>query len=184
MAAVTFDIPDEEYRQLADLLGEDGVHRLGKAAFAEWANWLLAKLRPRSVTDIETMRVMTLYSEVFTTQFPSAAHIGSVFQLPLGRCRYVIQALNYQYPNLIRKRTLESALQLCNAARRVDADFVVDVNVEHKALMDQILSKLYDGGEINSEVKGTRIANKVRYNMGEGHYNAVLGALRRELQTI
>src|ERR1700690_3516675 len=106
MTSIVIDVPDDLATQLSNKLGPDAATPVALAAFLEWANWLLATSRPLSISEMEIARVHLLYRDILRGELPSASQLSARLQLPIARCRYIVQSLGYQYPSLMRSRLL------------------------------------------------------------------------------
>jgi hypothetical protein len=63
-------------------------------------------LRPTSISELETHRAHKLYDHLFIEEVPSADHLGGLLLLPMGRARYLMQALAYRYGHISNRVNL------------------------------------------------------------------------------
>ena len=69
--------------------------------------WMEGSFRPTSISELETSRVYELYERLFVEEMPSADHLGGLLLLPIGRARYLMQALAYRHGRMLRERRAE-----------------------------------------------------------------------------
>lgn len=143
---------------------------LVEAAFEEWVRWMEGSFRPTSISELETSRAYELYDRVFLEEMPSADHLGSLLLLPMGRARYLMQALAYRHGRMLRERR---AAHIRNALEAAEADeqgrpFVI-IDPACRDVFDRTVRALRAQNRIQSVLEGAMVLDGVRYEMGEGH---------------
>ncbi len=144
------------------------------AAFEEWVRWMEGSFRPTSISEMETSRAYELYKRLFQEEMPSADHLGGLLLLPMGRARYLMQALAYRHGRMLTERR---AAHIRNALEAAEADeqgrpFVV-IDPTCRDVFDRTIRALRVQNRIQSALEGEVILEGVRYEMGEGHLEAL-----------
>jgi len=163
------DVPADLRDALDKKLGRGASQALARAAFVEWANWLLAASRPVSISEIESERVHTLYSNILKDELPSASHLSALLQLPIARCRYIVQSLSYQYPQLFEQRRLAVLKQAFNDVTKQSEIYVMDIDPDCREVLDATLGDIADSAGL-AELRGRRHGSSVRYELTSGYY--------------
>src|SRR6476659_4380801 len=101
MVQLKIDVPADLADQLDKKLGSGASQAITQAAFVEWANWLLARSRPVSISEIESDRVLFVYENILKDELPAASRLSALLQLPIARSRYIVRSLTYQHPELL-----------------------------------------------------------------------------------
>src|SRR5215217_8332779 len=109
---VMVEIPERVWEAAAAFVPEgaepeDRLPALVAAAFEEWVRWMEGSFRPTSISELETRRAYELYDRLFLEEMPSAEHLGGLLLLPMGRARYLMQALAYRHGRMLRERWTE-----------------------------------------------------------------------------
>jgi hypothetical protein len=176
---VTVEIPERVWEAAATFVPqgaepEDRLPILVTAAFEEWVRWMEGSFRPTSISELETSRAHELYGRLFLEEIPSADHLGGLLLLPMGRARYLMQALAYRHGRMLRKRRAEHIRGALEAAE-VDEQgrpFVV-IDPGCRDVFDRTVRALHTENKISSGLKGEVVLEGVRYEMGEGHLEAL-----------
>ena len=183
MADLKISVPADLREALDKKLGSGSAQGIAPAAFAEWASWLLATARPVSMSEMEIERVFTLYNEVLTEELPSASHLSGLLQLPIARCRYIVQAISYQHPQLMQQRRLAIVKKAFDAVTQHGDIYVMDVEPECRQAVDDILSEIADSSGL-AELRGRRHGNLVRYELTPGYYQRLGKAIEGQLAAL
>ncbi len=180
MARIVIDVPDDLATHLDNKLGHKAATPVAQAAFLEWANWLLATSRPLSISEMEIARVYILYRNILLDELPSASQLSARLQLPIARCRYIVQSLGYQYPSLMHARLL-SVLQSAYKAITINGElYVMDVHPECDEVLVDLLSRIADSAHL-ADLRGKRHGNVTRYELTTGYYQRLGKAIDDEL---
>jgi hypothetical protein len=172
MPRIEITVPADLSGELDERLGSGASTLIAQAAFEEWAHWLLASSRPLSISELEIARVHTVYNDVLVDELPIASQLSARLQLPIARCRYIIQSLGYQYPSLMRTRVLK-ALKVAYQASTPHADVhAMDIPPECAETLDDMLSQIADSAQL-AELRGKRHGNIIRYELTKGYYQRV-----------
>jgi hypothetical protein len=170
------NMPDPHISVPADLrealdkkLGRGASQAIAQAAFVEWASWLLASSRPVSISEIESERVHTLYSSILKDELPSASRLSALLQLPIARCRYIVQSLSYQYPQLFEQRRLAVLKQAFDSVTKQGDVYVMDIDPGCRDVLDATLGSIADSAGL-AELRGRRHGGSVRYELTSGYY--------------
>ncbi len=123
--SVTVEIPEEVWEAAAAFVPEGAAPEerlpgLVSAAFEEWVRWMEGSFRPTSISELETSRAYDLYDRLFTEEMPSADHLGGLLLLPMGRARYLMQALAYRHGQMLRERRAKHIRGALEAAEEDD----------------------------------------------------------------
>jgi hypothetical protein len=176
---VTVEIPERVWEAAAAFVPEgaepeDRLPILVTAAFEEWVRWMEGSFRPTSIAELERSRVYELYSRLFLEEIPSADHLGGLLLLPMGRARYLMQALAYRHGQMLRKRRAEHIQGALEAAEEdeLGRPFVV-IDPGCRDVFDRTARALHVENKISSGLKGEVVLEGVRYEMGEGHLEAL-----------
>jgi hypothetical protein len=180
MPTITIEVSDEYLSTLETVFGKDLTVGFANAAFQEWISWLDSSRRFMSITELETERIHTIYNQFLTNSIPSTESIGQIFKLPLGRSRYVVRNLQYKYPEFFRQRRIELIIQALKNAKWSGNNCTIEINVGCRELFDQTVRELRANEEITSEPQGKLVSDRVRYELGNGHYET----LRKEFERI
>ena len=97
---------------------EERLPKLVAAAFEKWVRWMEGSFRPTSISELETSRAYELYDRLFLEEMPSADHPGGLLLLPMGRARYLMQALAYRHGRMLRERRAEHIRGALEAAEK------------------------------------------------------------------
>jgi hypothetical protein len=183
MPRIEIDVPATLATQLDKKLGAGASALVAQAAFLEWANWLLAASRPISLSELDVARVHTLYNDILREEMPTASQLSARLQLPIARCRYIIQSLGYQYPSLVRRRLL-GALQKAYKAIAQNGDVhIMDVHPECGEMLEEMLGQIADSAGL-ADLRGKKHGGLIRYELTSGYYrhlgNAIDAALAAE----
>ena len=176
---VTVEIPERVWEAAAVFVPEgakpeDRLPILVTAAFEEWVRWMEGSFRPTSISELETSRAYELYERLFWGEMPSADHLGSLLVLPMGRARYLMQNLAYRHGRLLRERRTEHFRRALEAAEEDEQGrpFVV-IDAVCRDIFDRTARALHAENKISSGLKGEVVLEGVRYEMGEGHLEAL-----------
>jgi hypothetical protein len=129
---------------------------------------------PTSISELETNRAHELYSRHFLEEIPSADHLGGLLLLPMGRARYLMQALAYRHGRMLRKRRaahIRGALEAAEVDEQGRPFVVIDPGC--RDVFDRTARALHAENKISSGLKGEVVLEGVRYEMGEGHLEAL-----------
>lgn len=181
MAQICIDVPDETLRQLEKRLGREGAKEIANAAFTEWVDWVLARDRPLSISDMETARVIALYKNLFVDTLPSALDLSAKFQLPLARCRYILQSLRYLQPQMLAKRWLQATKDAYSKIEQVGDLHIMDVSQDCKETVDQLLRQVAATNEY-AELRGKRRGGVIRYELTSGYFKGLLEVLNAAIE--
>jgi len=176
---VTVEIPETVWETATAFVPEgtepeDRLPILVTAAFEEWVRWMEGSFRPTSISELETSRAYELYDRLFLEEMPSADHLGGLLMLPMGRARYLMQSLAYRHGRLLRERRAEHIRGALEAAEEDEhgRPFVV-IDPECRDIFDRTARALHAEDKISSGLKGEVVLEGVRYEMGEGHLEAL-----------
>lgn len=183
---VTVEIPEEVWEAAAAFVPEgttpeDRLPKLVSAAFEEWVRWMEGSFRPTSISELETSRAFELYERLFTEEMPSADHLGGTLLLPMGRARYLMQALAYRHGRMLRERRAEhirGALEASEVDDQGRPYVVIDPGC--RDVFDRTARDLRARGKISSGLEGEVVLEGVRYEMGENHLEALKEAFAPE----
>jgi hypothetical protein len=144
------------------------------AAFEEWVRWMEGSFCPTSISELETRRAYELYDRLFLEEMPSADHLGGLLLLPMGRARYLMQALAYRHGRMLRERRAEHIRGALEAAEEDDhgRPYVV-IDPGCRDIFDRTARDLRAQGKMKSGLEGEVVLEGVRYEMGEGHLEAL-----------
>jgi hypothetical protein len=179
---VTVDIPGEVWEAAAAFVPEGATPEerlpgLVAATFEEWVRWMEGSFRPTSISELETNRAYELYNRVFSEEMPSADHLGGLLLLPMGRARYLMQALAYRYGRMLRERRVAHIRNALEAAEEDEQGrpFTI-IDPACRDIFDRTARALRAQNRIQSGLGGEVVLEGVRYEMGEGHLEALKGA--------
>lgn len=183
---MTVEIPQRVWEAAAAFVPEgakpeDRLPTLVTAAFEEWVRWMEGSFRPTSISELETSRAHELYSRLLLEEMPSADHLGGLLLLPMGRARYLMQALAYRHGRLLRERRAKHIRNALEAAEEDDQGqpFVV-IDPGCRDIFDRTARDLRAQGKMRSGLEGKLVLEGVRYEMGEGHLEALKEAFAPE----
>lgn len=186
MRRVTVEIPEKAWESAAKFVSEgatpdERLPPLIAAAFEEWVRWMEGSSRPTSISELETSRAYELYERLFLDEMPSADHLGGLLVLPMGRARYLMQTWAYRHGRLLRERRAEYIRRALEAAEEDEQGrpFVV-IDPGCRDIFDRTVRALKVENKITSGLKGEVILEGVRYEMGEGHLEALKEAFAPE----
>ena len=153
---------------------EERLPTLVAAAFEEWVRWMEGSFRPTSISELETSRAYELYDRLFLEEMPSADHLGGLLLLPMGRARYLMQALAYRHGRMLRERRAEHIRGALEAAEEDDQGrpYVI-IDPGCRDTFDRTARDLRAQGKMRSGLEGEVVLEGVRYEMGEGHLEAL-----------
>lgn len=179
MKRVTVDIPEVVWEAAAAFIPEEATPEerlpaLVAAAFEEWVRWMEGSFRPTSISELETRRAFELYDRLFLEELPSADHLGGLLLLPMGRARYLMQALAYRHGGMLRERRAEhirGALEAAEEDERGRPFVVIDAGC--RDIFDRTARALRAENKMKSGLEGEVVLEGVRYEMGEGHLEAL-----------
>jgi hypothetical protein len=176
---VTVEIPARVWEAAAAFVPkgakpEERLPGLVAAAFEEWVRWMEGSFRPTSISELETSRAFELYDRLLTEELPSADHLGGLLLLPMGRARYLMQSLAYRHGRLLRERRVEHIRGALEAAEEDEQGrpFVV-IDPQCREIFDRTARALRARSRIRSGIEGKVVLEGVRYEMGEGHLEAL-----------
>jgi hypothetical protein len=100
--------------------------------------------------------------------------LGGLLELPMGRARYLMQTLAYRHGRLLRERRAEHIRGALEAAEEDEQGrpFVV-IDPGCRDVFDRTARALHAENKISSGLKGEVVLEGVRYEMGEGHLEAL-----------
>lgn len=184
--SVTVEIPEKVWEVAAKFVPSgatphERLPMLIAAAFEEWVRWMEGSFRPTSIAELETSRAYELYNHLFLEEMPSADHLGGLLLLPMGRARYLMQALAYRHARMLRERRAEHIRGALEAAEEDDQGrpFVV-IDPGCRDIFDRTARDLRAQGKMMSGLEGEVVLEGVRYEMGEGHLEALKEAFTPE----
>lgn len=176
---VTVEIPEMLWEAAAAFVPEgvspdERLPGLVDAAFEEWVRWMEGSFRPTSISELETSRAYELYDRLFTEEMPSADHLGGLLLLPMGRARYLMQALAYRHGRMLRERRAKHIRAALEAAEEDDQGrpYVI-IDPGCRDLFDRTARALRAEDKMKSGLEGEVVLEGVRYEMGEGHLEAL-----------
>ena len=169
MPDLHISVPADLRDALDKKLGRGASQAIAHTAFVEWADWLLATSRPVSISAIELERVYALYSSVLKDELPSASHLSALLQLPIARCRYLVQSLSYQYPQLFEQRRLAVLKQALERVTKKGDIYIMDIDPDCREALDATLGDIADSAGL-AELRGRRHGSSVRYELTSGYY--------------
>jgi hypothetical protein len=183
MHQLQLNISQETLDRLAQVLDqpEDALPALALAALDEWVGWLSGDLRPMSITELETERILKLYDTVLPDQLPSVDNLGRLLGLPMGRARYIIQNMAYRRGRFLFQRQLRDTLRALHDGQWRDDTCTVLVDRGCQQIVDRTLADLLANRRISSTVAGVAVLDGVRYVLGAGHHRALLEEIQRQL---
>ncbi len=184
MARIQFEEPDETLGRLQEVFGRDVSQQIGAAAFKEWAGWLLGRERPQTIPAVETQRAISLYTDIFCDDLPSAQHLGTVLRLPPARCRYIIQAMRYIDPDLLTKRWLRAVSEAYDRITEEDGRYMLDVEPDCREVVDQVLREIQDANNLAELDRPRRRGSRLRYELSQGYYERIQAALNAALEAV
>jgi hypothetical protein len=176
---VTIEIPERVWEAAAAFVPEgadpeDRLPILITAAFEEWVRWMEGSFRPTSISELETSRAYELYERLFLEEMPSADHLGGLLVLPMGRARYLMQTLAYRHGRLLRERRAEHIRRaLAVTEEDEQGQPIVVIDPACRDIFDRTARALHAENKISSGLKGEVVLEGVRYEMGEGHLEAL-----------
>ena len=176
---VTVEIPKGVWEAAAAFVPEgaspdERLPGLVSAAFEEWVRWMEGSFRPTSISELETSRAYELYERLFVEEMPSADHLGGLLLLPMGRARYLMQALAYRHGRMLEERRVAHIRGALEAAEEDDEGrpFVV-IDPACRDVFDRTVRALRARNRIRSGLEGEVVLEGVRYEMGENHLEAL-----------
>ncbi|MEJ7842839.1 MAG: hypothetical protein WKF95_13840 [Rubrobacter sp.] len=176
---VTVEIPERVWEAATAFVPEgatpeERLPTLVAAAFEEWVRWMEGSFRPTSISELETSRAYELYDRLFLEDMPSADHLGGLLLLPMGRARYLMQALAYRHGRMLRERRTEHIRNALEAAERDEQGrpYVV-IDPGCRDIFDRTTRALRAQSRIQSGLEGDVVLEGVRYEMGENHLEAL-----------
>ena len=119
MAELTIEVPDRLVYALARMFPEHAnpASKLAALAFSEYAEWLTGESRPTNISELSIRRISEIFAEVLPDQIPDTSILVNEFGIPLGRARFILQAIGYQQTGEIRRRTLRNIREALDAER-------------------------------------------------------------------
>lgn len=179
MVDVTVEIPARVWEAAAAFVPEgvkpeERLPKLVAAAFEEWVRWMEGSFRPTSISELETSRVYELYDRLFLEEMPSADHLGGLLELPMGRARYLMQTLAYRHGRMLKERRAEHIRAALEAAKEDERGrpFVV-IDPGCRDVFERTARALRAQNKMTSAIEGELVLDGVRYEMGEGHLEAL-----------
>jgi hypothetical protein len=185
MNDIHINVSQEIFDNLKNLIPEptdDIVANLALAALQEWMDWLSGDSRPMSISELEIERIYKIYEKVLTKQFPSVDRLGKIFQMPMGRARYIIQSLAYRRGRFLFKRQL---IEISEALGQLkEPPYVIVIDRGCQSIIDRSFNDLLAKKQIVSTVSGVMTVDGVRYEMGKNHCEALSNEIKRQLGTL
>ena len=103
---------------------EEAVQAIMRLAFEEWIDWISGAYRPLSISENTADRVLRIYAEVIG-DFPDIGGLVEVFNMPVGRARYLVSVLKYgnqpAFKRMVRRK-LQAELTQVIEGKADDAD--------------------------------------------------------------
>src|SRR5215217_3592327 len=179
---VTVEIPERVWEAAATFVPEgaepeDRLPILLTVAFEEWVRWMEGSFRPTSISELETSRAYELYERLFLEEMPSADHLGGLLLLPMGRARYLMQALAYRHGRMLKERRaahIRSALEAAEVDEQGRPFVIIDPAC--RDVFDRTMRALRTQNKIQSHLEGEVVLEGVRYEMGDNHLEALKDA--------
>ena len=186
MPQIQLDVPQATLDRLARVVNkpQEALPALALAALDEWVGWLSGDSRPMSMTELETGRILQLYTTVLPDQLPSVDNLGRLLGLPMGRARYIIQNLAYRQGRFLFERQLRDTLRALQAGEWAGETCTVLVDRGCQTIIDRTLADLLANKRISSTVAGVVVLDGVRYALGKGHHKALSEEIKRQLEAL
>lgn len=183
MPEKTLSLPDVLYERIKGIFGDDAINSFAITAMEELMSWLIAEQRPTSISDLETNRIFTLYRRLYKDLLPTAEDIGKLFNLPMGRSRYIVQNLNYRYPDFMKKRRI-AAIRVALEKNEVSEEGL-PVAIIPKECADYLLAistemVLSNPRQIQTTPSFKRLSEDIRVELGANDRQPLLNRLRAE----
>ena len=185
MHELTLSLPDAIYDHVASMYGEDEVDDFCITAMEELTTWLSAEERPTSISELETKRIFMIYTRILVDLLPTAEDIGQAFNLPMGRSRYIVQNLNYRYPEFMKRRriaTIITALERGEVSE--DGLPIAIIPKECEEYLQGVATELVLKHLIATTPSRTRLLEGTRVELGANDREPLLERLREDLKKL
>lgn len=189
MLEKTIKIPDTLYQQIKGVFGDDALDSFATTAMAELMSWLTAEERPMSISDLETNRIFMLYTHLYKKILPTAEDIGKLFNLPMGRSRYIVQNLNYRHPDFMKRRRIDSIIAALEKNEKSENGTpIVIIPKECEAYLIAISTELWLSNRakytVPSPTSRTKLTEGIRIELGINDKEPLLERLYSELEKL
>lgn len=185
MAEITLNIPDPLHDQVAKLFGESAVGDFSIMAAEEFISWLSAEERPTSISELETKRIFLIYTHILKDVLPTAEVIGQAFNLPMGRSRYIVQNMNYRYPEFMRRRRITAIVTALEKGEVSDDGLpIATIPKECEEYLSGIIMEMVLSHRMETTPKRIKLAESVRLELGANDKAPLLQRLQDELKKL
>jgi hypothetical protein len=96
----------------------DAAAKIAALAFTEYGQWLTGENRPANLSEQSIRGISLIFSEILPNQIPDTSILVNNFGIPLGRARFILQAIGYQHTGEIRRRVLQNIRDALDGERR------------------------------------------------------------------
>ena len=125
-----------------DALVIEAEEKIKELAFREWIDWITGQYRPISVSQNNIDRIAKIYGVVIGN-IPNVNELVEIFNLPIGRARYIVSILNYETFPDFRRAMYEKLVSLLNdEISSMDEDEEAEITPFVDASLINILDQL------------------------------------------
>lgn len=185
MPEITLNLPDATYIYIATTFGEDAVNDFSITAMEELISWVNADERQTSISELETKRVFLIYKRILRDILPTAESIGKLFNLPMGRSRYIVQNLNYRHPEFMRRRRITTIITALE--RREESEDGLPIAIipkECEEYLYAITTEMVLAHSISTTPTRIKLLETVRVELGTNDRAPLLQRLHDELNEL
>ncbi len=181
----TLSLPDTIYQQIKGVFGEDAINSFAITAMEELMSWINAEQRPMSISDLETNRIFMLYVRLYKDLLPTADDIGKLFNLPMGRSRYIVQNLNYRHPDFMKKRRITTIIVALERGEVSDDGLpIAIIPKECEEYLYAIATEMVLGHLITTTPTRIKLVESIRLELGANDRDPLLQRLRDDLNKL
>jgi hypothetical protein len=185
MPEITLTIPDIVHQQITGIFGEDAIDPFAITAIEELLFWIIAEQRPISMSELETQRIYLLYSRLFENMLPTAEDISKLFNLPMGRSRYIIQNLSYRKPEYMKKCRIYTIIEaLAKGGESDDGLPIVLIPKECEEYLSSIATEMVLNHLIATTPKRIKLSERIRLELGINDREPLIEYLQAELNKL
>ena len=185
MPEMTVNLPDAIYNFVANTFGADAIGEFSIIAMEEFITWLSADERPTSISELETRRIFLIYSRVVKDILPTAEDIGQLFNLPMGRSRYVVQNLNYRHPEFMKKRRIAAIIAALELGEVSDDGLpIAIIPKECDEYLYSLATEMVLNHLMETTPKRIKLSESIRIELGANDRGPLLQRLRDTLSKL
>lgn len=185
MAAKTIEIPDDLFESISNRFGEDALSDFAVMAMQELHAWLSAEERPTSISELETMRIFMIYKRILKDILPTADDIGQLFNLPLGRSRYIVQNLKYRHPEFMKKRQITMIIAALEREEVSDDGLpIIFIPRECEEYLNGVVIELVLDHGMTTTPSRIKMLDSIRFEFGTKDRKPLLNRLHEDLDKL